>query len=222
MNHHLLNECTNRLIDCEFGCYETTQIVAVAAATISKTASNASKQSTSNTYIATTTSSDEKYIIKKIPANLMSYHKKYDCPEREIKCSLCITSIKLKYLKDHEENCECRQVDCRIKGCSKKLPFNERETHEVYQCRFRLILCSKGCNETIPAIYIGAHYQTKCKRRIVDCPLNCGMNMREMDVNEHVEKECLKRENINMNSSNSFKNVLMSSNTSSKKKSFIN
>jgi hypothetical protein len=190
INHHLQNECANRLIDCEFGCFETT-----ISPTLDEGLGLTSKKIKTATLKANVLN-DEKYKIKKIPANLMVYHKKYDCAERETKCSLCVTTVKLKYLKDHEENCECKEVNCRVKGCSKKLPKNELENHEVFQCRFRLILCAKGCNEKIPNIYIGAHYQSKCKMRMVDCPLRCGLNMREMDVSLHVEKECLKRENV--------------------------
>ena len=35
-------------------------------------------------------------VVTKVPAKIMPLHLKYDCPERIVKCSLCVQEVKAK------------------------------------------------------------------------------------------------------------------------------
>lgn len=138
---------------------------------------------------------DDQYEILQTTAKLMPLHLKYDCPNRTIRCSLCEESgIKVCELSIHQEvTCNARIVQCRSEGCQKRLPYREREQHELASCRFRHISCPQSCGENIIALHSGVHCQRECSMRFIDCTLRCGTKVRAKELDMHLEMECIRR-----------------------------
>lgn len=54
-------------------------------------------------------------VVTKVPSKLMSLHLKYDCPERPVRCSLCLKDVKAKLSAVHAmQDCGKRPVSCRV------------------------------------------------------------------------------------------------------------
>jgi hypothetical protein len=188
MENHMRDQCTHRLLDCENGCCDTV---------LKDDNDNRNSKTNANALI-----------IKKIPMYLMESHKKFDCVEREVKCSLCVLPIKLKFLEQHQrQDCERREVNCRILGCLKKMPWSELETHERFHCNFRLVACAQGCGETIAFLKHGVHNRLTCLMRPVECPMRCGMQLRAHELDLHLEEICIRNTASRAKSSGSRGNI---------------
>lgn len=130
----------------------------------------------------------------RIRANVLPMHLLHDCQERMVKCCLCSQQFRAKDIERHSTfECSNRLVNCRIHGCIKQLPENERDDHERFTCRFRLLPCSQGCGENIVAIDMGRHVSKTCSMRHVQCPLQCDAVLRQYQVQSHLETECSRR-----------------------------
>jgi len=164
LGFHQQSECVNRQRPCEYGCVESEAVPEL------------------------------ERVVTKVPSKLMSLHLKYDCPERPVRCSLCLQDVKAKLTTVHDmQECGKRPVSCRVEGCLRTLPFAEREDHERFHCRFRLISCAQGCGERISFIHSGKHMNKQCPMRMLECPLGCGVRLRQRDVEVHTSDECIRR-----------------------------
>ena len=86
-----------------------------------------------------------------------------------VKCSFSDCNIRLqrRRLRDHEDNCPHRLVDCEC--CYSQIPFNSSDTHKR-ECPARRVSCTNGCNEVIPLNTMPAH-RAMCALEMVACPL---------------------------------------------------
>ena len=167
LDHHLQKQCTERMISCEYNCLINENVPV-----------------------------DEQQVVK-ICAKVMHLHLKYDCPERLNRCSLCLQSIKAKHsLKHEQEECPKRIVACRMTGCLKQLPFQDREEHERHLCRFRLVVCKQDCSQRVPYIHLGIHMRNDCVNRYLDCPMQCSTNLRFHELEEHLTYICPRRHTL--------------------------
>lgn len=196
MQKHVEMECAQRLVVCPNGCVEVHQEVPsgneLVCIEIGGSIDVARSQNLSSTGYR------EK--IREIPAKLLPYHLKYDCPHRHTRCSLCLDeSVLHKDLMTHQaEVCMKRMVHCRNPGCQKTLPFDEREAHEVHQCRFRMAPCQQACGEQVLALQMTNHCQRQCLMRFVECPLQCQLvqPLRAKDLEVHLQFECPRRHSL--------------------------
>lgn len=135
------------------------------------------------------------YKVKaKVRAKTLHLHVQFECPERAVVCGLCRETLKGKEFERHTKVlCERRTVACRIHGCMKELAAGDREAHERFECRFRLIPCVQGCDALVPAIDMGRHSSKACSMRQVACPLQCGLMLRHYAVRSHTENDCARR-----------------------------
>ena len=164
VSNHERHDCLNRLVDCEQGCVQSELVP------------------------------ETERVINKFPAKVMALHLKFECPERMNRCSLCLKDVKNKLISSHDlQECGKRLVECRTIGCMKSLPFDERDDHERFTCRFRLIPCGQGCGERITFIHAFIHMSKSCPMRNVECPLGCGQKMRFHETAVHVSEACLRR-----------------------------
>lgn len=181
METHQRTECTNRLVPCPHGCMETIAAASTTTATAASVAPGAPPQERPRC----------------VPAKLLPYHLKYDCPHRPARCSLCQGDVTAATLTQHQEDqCPRRMVHCRNPGCQKTLPFDEREEHEIRLCRFRMAPCPQGCGERVLTLHMTNHCARQCPMRYVDaCPYQCTLTqpLRAKDVDYHLACECPRR-----------------------------
>ena len=167
LEHHTTTQCSERMADCENGCLESELVP-----------------------------ESERRVLK-VLAKVMHLHVRYDCPERINRCSLCLNGVKAKQCTKHDiEECPKRIVACRMPGCLKQLTSDERDHHERYTCRFRLVVCKQSCGERVPFIHSGIHMKRHCPLRYMDCPLNCSTKLRFVDLEDHITYECTRRHTI--------------------------
>eukprot|EP01038_Epipyxis_sp_PR26KG_P005643 gene5643-7790_t len=146
---------------------------------------------------------DDNNNVYQTTAKLMPYHLKYECLCRLAKCSLCQVSIQMKNMDSHKSSeCQFRLVNCEVEGCHKQLPFNQREDHERFHCRFRYVTCPQGCSELVQFIRLSIHCKRSCKMRFLDCPSGCGVNMRFDLLDSHLAEACVRRHGQNKNKNN--------------------
>ena len=85
LTYHSESECVNRLCDCENKCVVSENVPLL------------------------------ERVVLKVAAKLMPFHLKYDCPERLVKCSLCVQDVKAKVMSAHEaQYCGKRLVSCQV------------------------------------------------------------------------------------------------------------
>ena len=85
LGFHQQSECVNRQRPCEYGCFESEAVPEL------------------------------ERVVTKVPSKLMSLHLKYDCPERPVRCSLCLQDVKAKLTVVHDmQECGKRPVSCRV------------------------------------------------------------------------------------------------------------
>merc|ERR1711918_221701 len=87
--------------------------------------------------------------------------------------------------------CKCRIVQCEL--CGKDLQENEREHHQTWKCRKRVMLCGFGCGKQFIADRKNHHYRHDCQMRFVECSLGCGVTMRAHEHTYHVNHQCMRR-----------------------------
>jgi hypothetical protein len=164
---HMSTQCTERMSPCENGCVESEDVPL-----------------------------SERQVVK-VCAKVMHLHLKYDCPERLNRCSLCLDYVKAKHFPVHDrDECRRRVVDCRTEGCLKTMAMEEREHHERYTCRFRLVVCKQDCGARIPFLHSGIHMKNACPCRYMECPLQCATRMRYLELEDHLTYECPRRYNF--------------------------
>lgn len=71
--------------------------------------------------------------------------------------------------------------------------LTQRDDHERFHCRFRLVSCPNGCGEVFPHKTLGSHTAKHCSQRFDDCPLACGVKIRYRDIERHVSADCKNR-----------------------------
>merc|ERR1719197_553113 len=83
----------------------------------------------------------------KMKANRYEEHAHSFCEMRVFPCGLgCGEMVMHKDSAEHKRTtCKCRIVQCEL--CGKDLQENEREHHQTWKCRKRVMLCGFGCGK---------------------------------------------------------------------------
>ena len=89
------------------------------------------------------------------------------------------------------DKCVKRLLICRHAMCSKKLPADQLQEHEKYECKQRNAYCRLGCRMIMPARLLNKHEKHHCKLRMFACA--CGEQLREEDRLVHCTKQCVRK-----------------------------
>jgi hypothetical protein len=195
MSKHLDTECSHRFVECPQNCGIKVRVKNIEFHTTTQCPERMSLCENGCVESEEVPIAERK--VCRILSKVMHLHLKYDCPERQNRCSLCLKPVKAKYVIMHDrDECARRVVNCRVSGCLKTMPFEERDHHEHHTCRFRLVVCKQSCGEKIPFIHSGIHMKKSCKCRYLACPLQCATQLRFTDLEAHLLFECPRRHSL--------------------------
>jgi hypothetical protein len=116
-------------------------------------------------------------------------HDSHECRKRTITCKDCFHYLNADELDRHKRMlCIRRMVHCR-QLCDLRLPFNEREMHELEHCPNRYVNCDQ-CQEVLKASDYPVHLIQSCPHRMVKCSIGCGDSFKAKDIPHHENNEC--------------------------------
>lgn len=82
----------------------------------------------------------------------------------------CPARIQAKHAHAHRTNlCPKRLVVCSNPNCWKKLMADNRQQHEVFECRYSKQWCPIGCKKYILRFELQSHIDNRCPERQVEC-----------------------------------------------------
>jgi hypothetical protein len=124
----------------------------------------------------------------------MQEHLLDSCPKRLSACANSYRGCANMQPDDEREahelfKCKKRMVVCRL-GCDKKMLFDERDDHEGDYCVKREIGCAWGCDAKFIVEDKRRHQQQECPFRKVKCTVSCGAMMFAKELPEHVDFVC--------------------------------
>lgn len=187
MDMHLKTECKHRFVPCTLGCR-----LKVREVDMSRHVTEECGNRLVPCPLKCRDSLTDELIC--LPIKQIDVHVNYDCKARTVKCGQCTLEILAKDIELHAAvECLKREVSCRLPGCMKKLPFDQREKHETHSCRHRMMVCPSGCGELVLANRLNYHLNQVCGMRYVNCPLGCGVLLRHCVLQEHMDVDCARR-----------------------------
>lgn len=191
MRQHLVSTCLNRFVPCELRCGLKVRQADMPSHT---------ESACGNRLVVCPNDcfDNETKDTRRIISKRLDIHLSVECPRRLVSCGLCAVHVTACDVSSHQHTaCTERTVACRIPGCLKQMTFVNREKHEMYQCKFRFVLCENGCGQRLPALLQKNHATKECDMRYVACPLQCGMSVRRRHLYAHLCDLCDKRSRIN-------------------------
>lgn len=125
----------------------------------------------------------------------LTYHVRDDCPYRSIQCKACYKMCRfIDVKKHHAKLCMKRMVACKnaYQGCNEFMCFDYIESHILFKCKLRLVVCRQFCGTQIPYSKRENHEQNHCKNRQMKCD-RCLQDMVANQYATHLLNECPER-----------------------------
>ena len=122
-----------------------------------------------------------------VPALKFGRHKRDDCIERLVSCSVsCRSKFKAKDLHRHEQE-ECI-LPCKW-ACGRRIgPSELRGMHELVGCPRRPVTCKFNCHlGGLTAEFLAEHEKYQCPERFERCPNGCGDRVKRKDMPMHLD-----------------------------------
>lgn len=183
--NHIKNECKHRFVKCPLHC----ALAEVRAVDLDKHVLELCECRLRECLLGCRDPCTES--IRVLEHRLMDVHVKFECSERFFRCDACRQEVKVKLRESHlMSDCPQRRVSCRLHNCIKVLPICDREDHERFLCRFRVVLCPLGCGEALPCNHVNRHQLKHCPKRLVDCPLKCNLSIHYESLELHIRSDC--------------------------------
>lgn len=122
----------------------------------------------------------------------LNSHLKNDCVFEMIKCSFidCETKVERRNLKEHEENCDYKHVNCEL--CSERILLIEKKSSHSQICKKEKIECFQGCGNNIERDSVDLHIKESCPSTEVECyysQFGCKLRLKKKDLKFHLLDE---------------------------------
>ena len=115
------------------------------------------------------------------------------CPMRVVQCSYCdIDGLQACDQNEHEANiCPARPIPCKL--CCTKIPADNISNHMRESCSKRTTQCQM-CGKEMRVDHLLRHEERQCKQRPTKCTNEgCKEYVAYQHLSEHIHKECVMR-----------------------------
>lgn len=123
-----------------------------------------------------------KWCKLKIKKNNFNTHCEDNCDYRVALCKYCNLKGPFKYLKDHNEICEKKSIECQ--ECFKQIYKKDIINHIFEECPYRTVIC-QYCNIKTEYININEHHLS-CEKYPIKCS-KCYITICREDIESHYE-----------------------------------
>jgi ankyrin repeat protein len=126
-------------------------------------------------------------------ADRIERHQNHTCPKRLVGCVECGGFLRECDMQEHLlDACPKRLTACAnsYHGCTNMQPDDEREAHELFKCKKRLVVCRLGCEKKMLFDQRDDHEGDYCVKREIGCAWGCDARFIVEEKRQHQKQQC--------------------------------